>query len=56
MWWIVILAALIVALVAGWLVDRRRHPRDVDGQAHQEQRRREGSPGGFIPPGSYGGG
>ena len=47
MWWIVLLAALVVALVAGWITDRRRHPRDVSQHAHVEKGRREGSLDGY---------
>jgi len=40
MWWIVLLAALVVALVAGWITGRRCHPRDVTQHAHNEKGRR----------------
>ena len=51
-WWIT-LAFVGLALIAGWVVDRRRHPSDVAGHANHEQGRRDGSyggPGGGSPP------
>ena len=54
MWWIVLITVLAAALVAGWVIDRRRHPRDVDGHAHVEQGHREGSPGSFGGPSTFG--
>jgi hypothetical protein len=53
MWWF-LLAVVVVALVAGWTIDRRRHPRDVDGHANQERGHREGSPGSFGGPDTFG--
>ena len=45
LWWIT-LAMVGLALIAGWVVDRRRHPSDVAGHANREQGRRDGSYGG----------
>jgi hypothetical protein len=56
MWWILLLALLVGALVAGSVIRRRRRPRDVDGQAHPQQGARGGSASGFSGPRNFGGG
>jgi hypothetical protein len=47
-WWIT-LALVGLALILGWVVDRRRHPSDVTGHARHEQDLRDGTHGGPGP-------